>query len=158
MVCFIAVVDDDSIRLHQNPVDLETIGLSNTLKFYDTVRDNRSSFTIGDDFEPSQFAVGCCQVLRCIAAIPGDQTQATNISQLTVTWLRNEEEVVHSAGQTEITIDLRYQPDPNETRYVSQLRLLPFNTSDIGVYQCVYSDFDSDRELVYSTPFSLDTG
>ena len=158
MVCFIAVVDDDSIRLFRNPVDLETVGLSSTLKFYDAVRDNRSSFTIGDDFEPIQFAVGCCQVLRCIAAIPGDQTQAANISQLTVTWLRNEEEVVHSAGQTEITIDLRYQPEPNETRYVSQLRLLPFQTSDIGVYQCVYSDFDSDRELVYSTPFSLDTG
>ena len=158
MVCFIAVVDDDSIRLHRNPVDYETDGLSNTLKYYDMARDNRSSFTIGDDFESSQFAVACCQVLRCIAAIPGDQTQATNISQLTVTWLRNEEEVVHSAGQTEIMNDLRYQSAPNETRYVSQLRLLPFQTSDIGVYQCVYSDFDSDRELVYSTPFSLDTG
>ncbi|CAI8053582.1 hypothetical protein GBAR_LOCUS29303 [Geodia barretti] len=138
-------------------VDLETVGLSNTLKSYDTVRDNRSSFTIGDDFEPNQFTDSCCQVLRCIAGIPGDQTQATNISQLTVTWLRNEEEVVHSAGQTEITIDLRYLSAPDETRYVSQLRLLPFETSDIGVYQCVYSDFDSDRELVYSTPFSLDT-
>ena len=158
MVCFSAVVDDDSIRLFRNPVDLETVGLSNTLKLYDTVYDNRSSFTIGDDFEPSQLSVGCCQVLRCIAAIPGNQTQATNISQLTVTWLRNEEEVVHSAGQTEITIDLGYQSGPNETRYISQLRLLPFQTSDIGVYQCVYSDFDSHRELVYSTPFSLDTG
>ena len=158
MVCFIAVVDDDSIRLFRNPVDLETVGLSNTLKLYDTVYDNRSSFTIGDDFEPNQFTDSCCQVLRCIAAIPGDQTQATNISQLTVTWLRNEEEVVHSAGQTEITNELRYQSGPDETRYVSQLRLLPFQTSNIGVYQCVYSDFDSDRELVYSTPFSLDTG
>ena len=158
MVCFIAVVDDDSIRLFRNPVEYETVGLSATLKMYDTVHDNRSSFTIGVDFEPSQFVDGCCQVLRCIAAIPGDQTQATNISQLTVKWLRNEEELVHSAGQTEITNDLRYQSAPDETRYVSQLRLLPFQTSDIGVYQCVYSDFDSDRELVYSTPFSLDTG
>ena len=154
---FSAVVDDDSIRLFRNPVDLETVGLSDTLKFYDTVHDNRSSFTIGDDFEPSQFTDPCCQVLRCIAAIPGDQTQATNISQLTVTWLRNEEEVVNSV-QREIMNELRYLSEQDETRYVSQLRLLPFQTSDIGVYQCVYSDFDSDRELVYSTPFSLDTG
>ena len=97
-------------------------------------------------------------MLRCIIAIPGDQTAATNISLLSVAWLKNDEEVVHVAGQTEITNTLRYQSGSVETRYVTQLVLVPFQTADAGIYQCVYSDYDIDRELVFSTPFRLDSG
>ena len=162
MTDLFTVVDDDSIRLFRNPVDDEIDGgTSDSLKTYDTIRDNRSSYSLGSNFEPTSpvdYTALCCQVFRCIAAIPGDQTMAANISLLTVTWLRNEEELDDSDNGTEITNELRHQPGPDETRYVSQLRLLPFETSDIGVYQCVYSDFDTDRELVFSTPFSLDTG
>ena len=161
MMCSFAVVDDDSIMLTRNPVDFELIGsdTSGVFKTYDIIRDNRSSFTIGDNFEPMQYTedTTCCQVFRCNIAIPEDQRGAANISQLTVTWLRNEEELVHSS-RIEIKNDLRYNSGNNETRYITELRLLPFEATDIGVYQCVYTDFDSDGELVLSTPFSLDTG
>ena len=133
-------------------------GDNNAVKFYDSIRDNRTAYTLGLNFEPTQYAISCCQTFRCIAAIPGDQTTAANIGSLTVTWLRNEEEIVHTVGRTEIVRDLRYQTTPNETRYVSHLRLIDFEESDIGVYQCVYSDFDTDQELVYSSPIMLDTG
>ena len=163
MTDLFTVVDDDTIRLLRNPVDVEIVGdVSGTfLKIYDTIRDNRSSYSLGSNFEPASpnnYTASCCQVFRCIAALPGDQTMAANISLLTVTWLRNEEELDDSDSGIEIVNDLRYQSGPDETRYVSQLRLLPFETSDIGVYQCVYFDLDTDRELVFSTPFSLDTG
>ena len=96
-------------------------------------------------------------MFRCNIGIPGDQTGSPDISLLTVTWLRNEEEVVDVDGQTEIENTLRYQSGQDETRYLSELVLTPFQTADAGIYQCVYTDFDSDRELVFSTPFRLDS-
>ena len=83
---------------------------------------------------------------------------AANISLFTVTWLKDGEEVVHSSGRTPIVRDLRYAALADETIYVSYLRLLPFMAADIGVYQCVYSDFDTDRELVFGSPIKLDSG
>ena len=97
-------------------------------------------------------------MLRCNIAIPGDQTGAANIDLLTVMWLKNEEEIVNSAGRTDIENELRYNTGESETRYITQLFLRSFQTSDIGIYQCVYTDLDTDRELVYSTPFRLDSG
>ena len=97
-------------------------------------------------------------MLRCIISIPGNQTASPDISLLNVAWLRNEQVVDHVDGHTEIESSLRYQPRQDETRYVSQLVLPSFQTADAGIYQCVYTDFDSDRELVFSTPFRLDSG
>ena len=97
-------------------------------------------------------------MFRCIIAIPGDQTAAPNISSLSVAWLKDGEEIVHVPGRTEIDNDLRYNMGNDETRYITQLQLIPFQTTDTGVYQCVYSDFDNDGEVVFSTPFRLDSG
>ena len=133
-------------------------GANDAVKFYDSIRDNRTAYELGLTFEPTQYVDSCCQTFRCQATIPGDQTTAANIGSLTVTWLRNEEEIVDTVGRTEIFRDLRYQTGANETRYISHLRLINFEESDIGVYQCVYSDFDTDQELVYSSPIMLDTG
>ena len=74
-----------------------------------------------------------------------------------MTWLRNEEEMVHVDGLTEIDNTLRYQSSPDATRYISKLILTPFQTANAGIYQCVFTDLDSDRELVFSTPFRLDS-
>ena len=35
---------------------------------------------------------------------------------------------------------------------------LPKPTSDAGVYQCIFKDTDSTREVVTSIPMRLDTG
>ena len=151
-------IDDGSISLHRDPVTREIAGGDNdAVKTYDSIRDNRTAYMPGLNFEPSIYQSLCCQVFRCEISIPGDQTISPNISLLIVTWLRNEKEVVHVDGQTEIDNTLRYQSSPDETRYISELVLTPFQTADAGIYQCVFTDFDSDRELVYSTPFRLDS-
>ena len=155
----LAAIDDGSISLNRDPVTYEIVGGDNyAVKSYDSIRDNRTAYTPGLTFEPSIYQDLCCQVFRCIISIPGNQTGSPDISLLTVTWLRNEEEVVHVDGQTEIDNTLRYQSGPDETRYISQLVLLLFQTADAGIYQCVYTDFDSYRELVFSSPFRLDSG
>ena len=159
MYITVLVIDDDTISLLRDPVTREIVGDSGAVKTYDSIRDNRTSYELGGDFDASQYQGLCCQVLRCIVAIPGDQRGAADIDLLSVAWLKNEEEIVHVTGRTEITNDLSYQPPPtNETRYTSRLFLMSFQTSDVGIYQCVYSDYDSGRELVFSTPFRLDSG
>ena len=95
-------------------------------------------------------------MFRCIAVLPGDQRTAAE-NQLTVTWLKDGQEIVHSPNRTEIESEFRYNSGTATTRYISRLFLIPFEGSDAGVYQCVYSDFDSDRELVFSSPFRLDS-
>ena len=125
-------------------------------KTYDSINDNRTSYIPGEDFETGVNAGLCCQVFRCIAVLPGDQRTAAE-NQLTVTWLKDGQEILHSPGRTEIENDLRYSSGTATTKYVSRLFLRQFEGSDAGVYQCVYSDFDSDRELVFSSPFRLDS-
>ena len=151
-------INDDSIELLRNPVDFEIIGGTFSVKPYDSIRDNRTLYTPGEDFETDDVDDLCCQVFRCIVTIPGDQISASDIDLLTVTWLKDGEEVVPSADRIVIINQLRYPGDPDSTRYISRLFLEPFETSDAGVYQCVYSDFDSERELVFSSPFRLDSG
>ena len=160
MIIIFVAIDDDSFRLHRNPVDFEIAGggTAGAVKTYDGIRDNRTSYSPTNNFEPNVYAELCCQVFRCIIAIPGDQTAAPNISSLSVAWLKDGEEIVHVAGRTEIVNSLRYQSGPDETRYITQLQLIPFQTTDAGVYQCVYSDFDNDGEVVFSSPFRLDSG
>ena len=156
---FHAVIDDNSIYLLRDPVTREIAGGDfDAVKNYDSIRDNRTSYALGLDFENNPYNSLCCQVFRCLVAIPGDQRVATNISLLSVAWLKNEEEVVHVAGRTDITNTLRYQSGSVETRYETQLVLMPFQSADAGIYQCVYSDYDIDRELLFSTPFRLDSG
>ena len=151
-------VNENTIMLLRNPVDFELIAGTFSVKPYDLIRDNRTLYTPGEDFETADFDDLCCQVFRCIAAIPGDQTSAADIDLLTVTWLKDGE-VVPSADRIVINNQLRYQEPPiDSTRYISRLFLRPFETSDAGVYQCVYTDFDSHRELVFSSPFRLDSG
>ena len=155
---FTLAIDDFSISLRRDPVTYEIAGGDNdAVKTYDIIRDNRTAYTLGLTFEPSIYQTSCCQVFRCIVTIPGNQAGSPDISLLSVTWLRNEEEVVHVDGQTKIKNALRYQDGPMETRYISKLVVTPFQTADAGIYQCMFTDIDSDRELVFSTPFRLDS-
>ena len=159
MLSSLPAINDGSIYLFRDPVMMEIVGGDNdAVKTYDSIRDNRTAYTFGLSFEPSIYQTLCCQVFRCIVSLPGNQTGSPDISLLTVTWLRNEEEVVHVDGQTEIENSLSYESGVDATRYISELVLTPYQTADAGIYQCVLTDFDSDRELVFSTPFRLDSG
>jgi len=83
-------IDDDSFHITRDPVERETNGPSSTLKDYDMIRDNRTAFTSGSTYEPDPYFSTCCQVLRCLASVPGDRRGAPNIGSLSVTWLKNE--------------------------------------------------------------------
>ena len=42
--------------------------------------------------------------------------------------------------------------------FTSSLSIPSFSASDAGVYQCIFTDTDSTREVVTSIPIRLDTG
>ena len=43
-------------------------------------------------------------------------------------------------------------------RRVSELQISNFGLSDAGVYQCIFTDVDSDSEVITTIPLRLDTG
>ena len=58
----------------------------------------------------------------------------------TVQWIRNGELINNSTGlMTSVTID-------------------SFSQSDVGEYQCIYTDSDNDAEVLTSIPYRLQTG
>ena len=58
----------------------------------------------------------------------------------TVQWIRNGEMIENSTSlMTTLTID-------------------DFSQSDVGEYQCIYTDSDSDAEILTSIPYRLQTG
>jgi len=151
-------IDDDLFRMERDPVERETNGPSSTLKDYDMIRDNRTAFTNGSVYEPDTYFTTCCQVLRCLASLPGNLTGAPNIGSLSVSWLKNEVKVINTPNRHNITSSITYNTGQNETRIRSDLRLIPFQQStDTGIYQCMFFDFDSDREVLTTTPFRLDS-
>ena len=151
-------IDDDSFRIERDPVERETNGPSSTLKDYDMIRDNRTAFTNESIYEPDIYSVTCCEVLRCIASLPGNHTGAPNIGSLSVSWLKNEGEIMNMPNRYNITSRLYYNSGQDETQICSDLRLIPFQQStDTGIYQCMFFDFDSDGEVLTTTPFRLDS-
>ena len=147
-------IDDDLFRIERDPVERETNGP----KDYDMIRDNRTAFTNGSTYEPATYTTNCCQVLRCLASLPGDLTGAPNIGSLSVSWLKNEREILNMPNRYNITSRVYYNTGQNETRIHSDLRLIPFQQStDTGIYQCMFFDFDSDGEVLTTTPFRLDS-
>ncbi len=64
---------------------------------------------------------------------------------------RNGETVVHDG--THIITDTQ-QGDQLQ----SNLQINSFTDSDAGVYQCIYTDSDSDAEVATSLPLRLDYG
>ena len=57
------------------------------------------------------------------------------------------------------TVNGRIVLTPNCTDcFTSFLRISSFSASDAGVYQCIFTDTDSTREVVTSVPMRLDTG
>lgn len=125
-----------------------------TVNIYDNFQDNRTGVENGTDFEPdSVFDMTCCQVLRCLAAVPGNTTGPAS-----VTWIRDGEEVHPEPNRTLVENVVRYQTGPNETRLRSDLRFTPFELDDIGVYQCVFFDSNLDGEIITTTPLRLDSG
>ena len=75
-------------------------------------------------------------LLTCEAKRVG--TSAT--STPTVQWIRNGEMIMSTMG------------------FVSNLEITNFVQSDVGEYQCIFTDADTEAEITTTIPFRLDTG
>ena len=151
-------INDKSFVITRDPTDKETTGIADTLKDYDKIRDNRTAVMNGSIFEPDMYLDDCCTVLRCLASIPGNKIKATNISKLSVSWLKDEQEIVNTPSSYNITSQLVYSSQSNTTQFRTDFRIIPFDQStDTGVYQCMFFDHDSDGEVLTTKPIRLDS-
>ena len=71
-----------------------------------------------------------------------------------VVWVRNGEQVVADGSRIVIT----KSTIAGGQRMQSDLRISNFSLSDAGVYQCIFTDVDSDHEVITTIPLRLDTG
>jgi len=108
--------------------------------------DNRTAVTLG-------FTVGVSPpLLQCVGGHEGD-TGLGSFSPPSVVWVRNGEEVI-ADGRITIT----ESTTSGGRRRTSDLTITNFGLSDAGVYQCIFTDVDSDSEVITTTPLKLDTG
>ena len=107
-------------------------------------RDNRTAVTLGSTVGPP--------LLRCVGGHEGDAGLGSFDPPLVV-WVRNGEQLV-DGGRITITESTTL----SGRRRVSDLQISNFGSSDVGVYQCIFTDVDSDSEVITTTPLRLDTG
>ena len=107
-------------------------------------RDNRTAVTLGSTIGPP--------LLRCVGGHEGD-TGLGSFSPPSVVWVRNGEQLV-GGGRITITESTTLSGQ----RRVSDLQISNFGSCDVGVYQCIFTDVDSETEVITTTPLRLDTG
>ena len=113
--------------------------------------DNRTAVPLGSTVDPAGTADGN-KLLRCVAGHMGD-TGPESFSPPSVVWVKNGEQVVADSRIT-INENLTFSGQ----RLQSDLQISNFSFSDVGVYQCIFTDVDSDAEVITTTPLRLDTG
>jgi len=94
-------------------------------------------------------ASGSTVLLEC----DGDHSGLAMLSAPSVVWVRNGEQVV-ADGRITITESVI----SSGQRRNSDLQITNFGLSDAGVYQCIFTDVDSDAEVITTIPLRLDTG
>ena len=108
--------------------------------------DNRTAVTLGSTIGTSP------PLLQCVGGHEGD-TGLGSFSAPSVVWVRNGEQVV-ADGRITIT----ESTTSGGRRRTSQLTITNFGFPDVGVYQCIFTDVDSDAEVITTKPLRLDTG
>jgi len=71
-----------------------------------------------------------------------------------VVWVRNEEQVVADGRITIHVLSVLFGCGQR----TSDLQITNSGLSDAGVYQCIFTDVDSDREVITTKALRLDTG
>jgi len=89
-------------------------------------------------------------LLRCVGG-----HGSGGFSAPSVVWVRNGEQVV---ADGRITITESVISIVGNERRASDLTITNFGLSDAGVYQCIFTDVDSDSEVITTIPLRLDTG
>ena len=93
--------------------------------------------------------LGSAVTLECA----GDHSGLGSFSAPSVVWVRNGEQVV-ADGRITITESVV----SGGRRKTSDLQIVNFGFPDAGVYQCIFTDVDSDAEVITTKPLRLDTG
>ena len=104
--------------------------------------DNRTAVTLGSTVGPP--------LLRCVGGHGSGSFNAPSVVSV-----RNGEQVVDD-GRITITESV-ISIIVNERR-ASDLTIANFGFPDVGVYQCIFIDVDSDAEVITTSPLKLDTG
>ena len=134
------------LRVETDPVAKETV----TEGFVFPL-DNRTAVQLGSTVD----LVGAAdsdKLLRCVGGHVGD-AGAGIFSPPSVVWVRNGEQVL-----TDSRITFTESVVFGGRRRDSYLQISNFGPSDVGVYQCIFTDVDSDSEVITTTPLKLDTG
>jgi len=106
--------------------------------------DNRTAVTLDSTVGPS--------LLRCVGGHEGD-TGIGSFSPPSVVWVRNGDQVI-ADGRITIT----ESTTSGGRQRASDLQITNFGFSDVGVYQCIFTDVDNDAEVITTKPLRLDTG
>ena len=125
----------------------------NAATFDDALTDNRTAinqFTI-TEVDPSGTSTGDL-LLRCTC---GHENTSLGISAPSVVWVRDGVELIHDGSEIIINTVVS-SGNPDHT--LSDLQILNFDDSDVGVIQCIFTDSDSDVEVFPSIPHRLDRG
>ena len=135
-----------------NTLTVVTDPVANEITFENVIPlDNRTAVPLGSTINP----VGTedrDKLLRCVSGHVGDQDSG-GFKPPSVVWVRNGEQVVPSSRHTIIDSTVF-----SDQRMQSEVQISNFSLSDAGVYQCIFTDADSDTEVITTTPLRLDTG
>ncbi len=136
-----------SLTITRQPADNERNDNS-VITDSDVLYNNRTGVRVRD-VDPSGIS-NANRLMRCIAGHVGGASAVS--TPPTLVWTRSGEAVV--ADGTHIIITDTQQGDQLQ----SNLQINSFTDSDAGIYQCIYTDSDSDAEVATSLPHRLDYG
>ncbi len=139
--------EQSSLTITRQPADNERND-NNVVTDSDVIYNNRTGVRVLD-VDPSGTS-DADRLLRCIAGHVGGASAVS--TPPTLVWTRNGEALV--AGKTHIIITDTEQGDQLQ----SNLQINTFTDVDEGIYQCIYTDSDSDAEVATSLPHRLDYG
>lgn len=131
---------DGVLNITRSPKDNEEffeMELPGTSPFF---RDNRTGISIAGSTKDSSDG----QLLQC------DFEYIGTASTPSVVWIRNGTVVMKDATHN---IEDTFMSGMSST-----LEIIDFALSDVGEYQCIFTDGDSDAEIAMSVPYRLDTG
>ena len=128
---------DGTLMLTDQPSPREPVDLLASLN------DNRTGIALGGTVDSS--------LLTCTAGHQGDGVMGYPAPS--VVWVRSGQVV--NDTDSRITIASTTMTNGQVT---SSLTIINFGLSDVGVYQCVFTDDSDGGEVITSIPYQLDTG
>ena len=108
-------------------------------------------FLLGETIDPTS-TPDPAKLLRCMAGHQNDDV-TMSFTASTVVWIKDGE-TVEDGGDITISTSMAANGEVSST-----LQIASFQESNVGVYQCIFTDdSSSDGEIITTIPLRLDTG